>query len=333
MPANSSPIRETADLAIVIPAYKARYLREALASIANQTDQRFQVYVGDDCSPEPLGEIVKEFAGALRIIYHRFDSNLGGQSLVKQWDRCLRLTREPWIWLFSDDDFMDKNCVSAFYAERERTQGSCDVYRFNTIWVNGQSQPQTESPLHPAAETGADFLLARLAGKRNSTLQEIIFSRNAWETCGGIPDFPLAWCSDDAFIAQLGRVHPIRTITEARVNWRLSDLNISNNKSAGTVRTKILASGSFVRWVVAYFKNQPENAQEEARRQTERWFMNYVSTCWQFLGPKIAWQLEKLARDAWRHAPGWGLMKSQELNLRLLSAKIRGRLQRAKPTC
>ena len=114
-------------LAIVIPAYKAKYLREALQAIAAQTDQRFQVYLGDDCSPEPVAEVVREFSHSMRIVYHRFDDNLGGKSLVQQWERCLRLTREPWIWLFSDDDFMDSHCVAAFYSEWERSLEKYDA--------------------------------------------------------------------------------------------------------------------------------------------------------------------------------------------------------------
>lgn len=51
------PSSETNKLAIVMPAYKARFLRQALESIAQQTDKRFTVYVGDDASPDDIKEI------------------------------------------------------------------------------------------------------------------------------------------------------------------------------------------------------------------------------------------------------------------------------------
>ena len=53
-----------ADLAIVIPAYKGTFLQETLESVARQTDRRFHLYIGDDCSPHGLKEIVKGFRGA-----------------------------------------------------------------------------------------------------------------------------------------------------------------------------------------------------------------------------------------------------------------------------
>lgn len=38
-------------LAIIIPAYKPRFLQETLDSIAKQNNHEFTVYIGDDASP------------------------------------------------------------------------------------------------------------------------------------------------------------------------------------------------------------------------------------------------------------------------------------------
>ena len=48
-------------LAIVIPAYKSTFLAAALDSIAAQTCQDFTLYIGDDCSPNNLEEIVGRY--------------------------------------------------------------------------------------------------------------------------------------------------------------------------------------------------------------------------------------------------------------------------------
>ena len=83
------------DLAIVIPAYKKTYLQKTLESIANQTDKRFHLYIGDDCSPYDLKSIVEEFSDRIPLTYHRFKENLGGKDLVAHWERCIALTT-PW---------------------------------------------------------------------------------------------------------------------------------------------------------------------------------------------------------------------------------------------
>ena len=56
-------VYQPTQLAIVIPAYKAKFLPKTLDSIAAQTDKRFCVYIGDDCSPEDIGSIVEPYKG------------------------------------------------------------------------------------------------------------------------------------------------------------------------------------------------------------------------------------------------------------------------------
>ena len=88
----------TNQLAIIIPAYKAAFLPAALDSIAAQTCKDFTVYVGDDCSPEPIGSIVEKYRDKMDIVYKRFDTNLGGTDLVAQWERCIAMSQnEPYI--------------------------------------------------------------------------------------------------------------------------------------------------------------------------------------------------------------------------------------------
>ena len=68
-------------LAIIIPAYKARFLRETLDSILKQNSSEFIVYVGDDASPENIEGLVHDYDEKLDIVYHRFSTNLGGVDL------------------------------------------------------------------------------------------------------------------------------------------------------------------------------------------------------------------------------------------------------------
>ena len=110
----------TAMLAIIIPAYKRRFLSRTLDSIAAQSCQDFTLYIGDDASPEDLYSIVQPFEGKLSLRYHHFDENLGGKDLVAHWERCLRMTQnEQWVLLFSDDDTMPPDAVERFYAKME----------------------------------------------------------------------------------------------------------------------------------------------------------------------------------------------------------------------
>ena len=124
------------DLAIIIPAFKGIYLRDALNSLASQQDKRFRVYVGDDASPEDLRSICGNYKDCLDLHYHRFEHNLGGSALAKHWNRCIALSNEQWLWLFSDDDIADASCSTAFRQALEFTNASFDVYHFQVNILN-----------------------------------------------------------------------------------------------------------------------------------------------------------------------------------------------------
>ena len=317
-------------LAIVIPAYKTKYLRATLQSIVNQTDQRFRLYVGDDASPEPVETVVREFAGKISLHYQRFNDNLGKKSLVGHWVRCLNLTTEPWLWIFSDDDLLEPGCVAAFYAELARTQGQHDAYRFNAIVEQTASRfpggGSWEKPSHPPRQSGRDFLCGQLRGPHNSYMQEVIFSRTAWQRVG-IPDFPLAWFADDAFIASLGEPRPLCTLAAPRIHWRWSDDNITGSNSRSLARVKFHSAGRFVQWAIQFLTAHGMESCAAAEL-TERWYYHGVLQNEMFLDRQLIQEMQGLARQCWGRTAGRVFAGALALNSRLLVNKISGRLRR-----
>jgi glycosyltransferase involved in cell wall biosynthesis len=248
------------NLAIVIPAYKAEFFRQTLESIANQTCKDFVLYIGDDASPNHLWDIVKDFKGQIDIRYKRFEENLGGTDLIAQWERCINLSKqEEWIWLFSDDDIMDKNCVERFYATIDQTHKSSDVYRFNTARVGKENEILTPTENHPIIESGLDFLKRKIGFKTESYAVEYIFSRSVYEKFGFV-NFPAAWASDDATWAFWGQEKGIRLIRGATVFWRFSGINISSSGNKTVAKKKLEAIVQFITWTKKTFPRKvPDN--------------------------------------------------------------------------
>ncbi|HET9948812.1 MAG TPA: glycosyltransferase family 2 protein, partial [Longimicrobiales bacterium] len=180
-------------LAIVIPAYKPEFLGPALASVAAQTDRRFTLYVGDDAGPPEIARLCATYSGGpVRLVYLRWEHNLGRRSLAAHWNRCVRACAEPWVWLFSDDDLMAPDCVAAFYEELARGPAT-DLLRFDTDVIDARGRRLVTSPPHPAHESGVDFVYDRLQGRRNSFVVEYVFRRGVFEREGGFPELPVAW--------------------------------------------------------------------------------------------------------------------------------------------
>ena len=215
-------------LTIVIPYYKLRYLDAALTSLAAQSQKGFKLFIGDDASPEDPGELIRKYEDVLDIRYHRFDENLGRKSLVKQWDRCVRETDSEWVWLFSDDDVAEPECIESFLSTLEKTEGRYNVYRFNTDIIDGNDAIMHQIPNHPQFESVTEFALAKVAFERFSFGVEHIFRRSAFDAANGFVEFPLAWCSDDASWIVFGQSSGFCTMEAGKVLFRVSGINLSS---------------------------------------------------------------------------------------------------------
>ena len=75
-------------LAIVIPYYKLTYFEATLKSLVNQTNKNFSVYIGNDNSPEDPQDLIDKYSEIITS-YKKFETNLGGEFLTKQWERCI----------------------------------------------------------------------------------------------------------------------------------------------------------------------------------------------------------------------------------------------------
>ena len=174
-------------LAIIIPAYKATFLSAALDSISAQTCKDFTLYVGDDCSPEPIGnivepepisDIVEQYRDKIELVYQRFDSNLGGKDLVAQWERCIAMSKdEPYIWLFSDDDVMEPDCVEKLFRQIENTKGGYDVYHFDVNEINDEGKVTKQLPAYPQVLSAYDYYKGKSSGKYRSYVVENVCIR------------------------------------------------------------------------------------------------------------------------------------------------------------
>ncbi len=269
-----------ADLAIIIPAFKPDYLEAALQSIASQTTRGFRVYVGDDASPHDLRAVCERFAGQFPLVYRRFESNLGGTSLVGQWQRCIGLSAgEPWIWLFSDDDVMGAACVAAWRQARDASP-SASVFHFDVVRIDAAGTPIQSEPRFPDRLSSREFALRRFRTQLMSYAPDYIFRRTALERAGGFPEFPLAWCSDDAAWVAFAQPDGIHAVRGACVYWRYSGANITA-QGTHTAHRKVQAAAAYLAWMDRFLATHAahagEPADDEIIRAGRYWFFNQAA--------------------------------------------------------
>jgi glycosyltransferase involved in cell wall biosynthesis len=269
-----------ASLAIIIPACRIRYFGDALRSIAAQTDRRFSVYVGDDCSPEPLEAVVETFRSQIDIHYKRFEPNLGSTDLIAHWHRCITLSeKEPWLWLFSDDDVMEPECVARFYDAIElRTSPRVDLFRFQLDHINEHSARSVRWSAHPSYEKSDDLLRALLSDQERAfRAQEHIFSRRIYENNGGFVNFPKAIYSDHATWLCFSANSGVCTVSGPRVMWRSHPFGTTSGMKSAHRLQWHEAARLYIQWLSAFSKRQGPEAVRIFQRSGRGFYFREIS--------------------------------------------------------
>ncbi|TDE02052.1 glycosyltransferase family 2 protein [Flavobacterium sandaracinum] len=217
-------------LAIVVPYYKLTFFEETLKSLAIQTDKRFKVYIGDDASPENPNDLLEKYNGKFEFDYHRFKDNLGGISLVQQWERCVSLSiDEEWLMILGDDDYLDSNVVASFYNNFNDFNSKSNLVRYTSKLIYENLNTVSDLYKHPIWETATDSFYRKFSKESRSSLSEHIFSKQSYLKYG-FHNYPLAWNSDDRAWIDFSDKRPIYTINESIVYVRVSSFSITGKR-------------------------------------------------------------------------------------------------------
>lgn len=256
-------------LAIVIPYFKLTFFEATLESLANQTDKRFKVYIGDDASPENPSDLLENYRGKFNFVYHRFESNLGGISLTQQWERCIALCgEEEWIMILGDDDVLGENVVEAFYKNLEEIKLVSNVVRFASCRIDGEGIITSSVYHHPRLESSVEFFFRGV----RSSLSEYVFNKEKILTIG-FKNFPSGWMSDMLAVLEFSNFKNVYSINEALVYVRTSNLNISGRQD--NLKQKGKAYFCFYLYLLTQKHNFfTELQKKELLSRTSRSFLN-----------------------------------------------------------
>lgn len=103
-------------VSIAIPAYKALYLEQALASVGSQKYGNIELVVCDDSNDGEIEQIVRSFDFAFPVHYYRNDDNMGTRA---NHEKCVRLAQGKYLKFLHDDDVLDPYCVEKLVAVLE----------------------------------------------------------------------------------------------------------------------------------------------------------------------------------------------------------------------
>lgn len=243
-------------LAIVIPYYKLDYFRETLLSIRNQTNQNFNLYIGNDCSPNNPNILIEEFNDIITE-YKLYNDNIGGINLNKHWNRSIDdlVRNEEWIMVLCDDDFLDETCVNEFYNHiNEINDLGINVIRYATRIVNqNNSLILNEFNRNKKIEASIHLFEEKILETTRSSLSEYIFSVEAYKK-NKFKSFECSFGSDNVAWLEFSDFKSIYCINNCFIYYRNSELSVSGNPTLKG--KKMLGEIQYLKYLIKNYKNK-----------------------------------------------------------------------------
>ena len=243
---------------ICIPAYKSKFLQECIQSILSQTVDNLELIILNDCSPEPVEEIVSQF-GDSRVTYVKNRSNVGSLNLVDNWNKCLSLAHGEYIMIMGDDDLLEPDYLEEFSTLINRYP-DLEVYHCRSRIIDDDGNTVMLTPSAPEFERVYDSIWHRLRQYRSNYISDYLYRTQSLKEREGFYYLPLAWGSDDitAFIAsaEKGIAHTNRPV----FNYRSNRLSIT---STGNDLEKMYANLGYASWLEDFLETAPEDPADQ----------------------------------------------------------------------
>ena len=211
----------------LLPAYKTTFLTQALESIQKQTYDDYAVIISDDCSPEPIREVIQPFLTDSRFIYRRNDHNIGAEQLVSHWNILLQQCKSPYLIIAGDDDLYEP----VFLEQMDRLvvkNPELYLYRCGVDNIDKEGNSFRTEPPSQAFEDQSAFIDS-LFNDHLHGIGNYIFNTDFLKSVGGFIHFPLAWFSDDA-TALICSKNGVANSPDVLFHARISGMNISSIK-------------------------------------------------------------------------------------------------------
>lgn len=239
---------------IAIPAYKTRFLKQAIQSAINQTYKNVEIVIVNDASPEDVGEIVSSFEDK-RIRYYVNEKNIGGQDPAENWNKCLEYANGEFFSLLCDDDFYENFFIEEM-IELWKSYPKVSVFRSRVKMVDSDNNIIDLYPSSPSWESAMDYLWAKVSRNRIQTISEFMLKTSVMKEVGGYKNMPKAWCADEMSILTFAQKGGVAHSNRLAVSFRMSGDNISSSKGKYVI-DKIRAQIIYSDWIRGFIKEEP----------------------------------------------------------------------------
>lgn len=245
-------------ISFIMPAWKSRFLREAVASIVAQTSPDWELVVVDDCSPEPLQEIVASFDDP-RIRYVRNERNLGAENLVRQWNHSITFATGDFIVLAADDDIYKPTfCETCLRLAEKYPQ--VDLIHASVEQIDEEGRVIGGDSILPEFTNKYAYLNWWVTGRLFTCVGNFAFRKSALLGMGGFIDSPCGFSSDIETPIVLSK-NGVANTSEMLFCFRISGQHLSSDPSR--FKEKLEAISQRTEWLEAIGYEEPETPEDK----------------------------------------------------------------------
>lgn len=214
---------------VVIPAYKGKYLYNAIQSVLLQTYQDYELVIVDDCSPEDLKSIVDKFQDS-RIRYYRNNKNCGAIDVVDNWNLCLSYCTGEYVICMGDDDCLTPSCLEEYKCLINKYPG-LNIYHTRTVIIDEKGEIKSIQQPRPDYESGLSLMINRWNGRNKQYIGDFCYNVQSLREDGGFYKLPLAWASDDISAVRAAMPLGIANTQSIGFQYRDSCITITNSSN------------------------------------------------------------------------------------------------------
>ena len=242
---------------VLIPAYKKKYLFEAIDSVLSQTYRDFELVIINDCSPEDLTSVVRRFKDG-RVHYYINEQNCGAEHVVENWNKCLNICSGDWVICMGDDDMLMPNCLEV-YADMINNNNNVDLLHGRVRQIDNNGKLISILEERPQLESSYSHIIGRLT-MRKQYIGDFCFRRSRLISEGGFYNLPFAWGADDISAFMCCTPNGVANTNIPVFCYRVSADTISSSKNT---ERKLQALDREEEWLYDFLRHQNPHTELE----------------------------------------------------------------------
>lgn len=133
-------------VSVIIPNYNhAKFLRQRIDSVLNQTYKKFEVIILDDNSTDNSKEIIEQYRKNKSITHILYNAENSG-STFRQWQKGISLAKGDIIWIAESDDTCEEELLFTLVSEFKKNS-DCVIAFCRSVKIDEVGNPIGEEGL------------------------------------------------------------------------------------------------------------------------------------------------------------------------------------------